>query len=142
MRAVETTIQRLIGSGMDPQLENNPYLCFVYTSFQVRTSVSAFLVSSFLCLCLSFSCLKTNSMALTAISSTWVLFYFSVSVSALNASSGRPPIAAITTFNCQSCSFGLDRALSISSISSPAALAWAATPVTAIGPPSSHRQRA
>lgn len=35
MRSIETTIQRLIGSGMDPQLENNPYLCFVYTSFQV-----------------------------------------------------------------------------------------------------------
>lgn len=37
MRAVEGTIQRLIGSGLDPQLENNPYLCFVYTSFQVGT---------------------------------------------------------------------------------------------------------
>ncbi|GFH27875.1 uncharacterized protein HaLaN_26262 [Haematococcus lacustris] len=28
MQAVESTIQRLIGSGLDPQLENNPYLCF------------------------------------------------------------------------------------------------------------------
>ena len=36
MRAVEVTIQRLIGSGMDPKTENNPYLGFVYTSFQVR----------------------------------------------------------------------------------------------------------
>lgn len=36
MRAIEGTIQRLIGSGLDPKLENNPYLCFVYTSFQVR----------------------------------------------------------------------------------------------------------
>ncbi len=35
MRAVEVTIQNLIGSGLDPRLENNPYLCFVYTSFQV-----------------------------------------------------------------------------------------------------------
>ena len=35
MHAVERTIQNLIGSGLDPQLENNPYLCFVYTSFQV-----------------------------------------------------------------------------------------------------------
>jgi hypothetical protein len=36
MRAVEVTIQRLIGSGMDPKTENNPYLGFVYTSFQAR----------------------------------------------------------------------------------------------------------
>lgn len=35
MRAVESSIQRLIGNGLDPQLENNPYLCFIYTSFQV-----------------------------------------------------------------------------------------------------------
>jgi acyl-[acyl-carrier-protein] desaturase len=41
MRAVETTIQHLIGSGMDPRTENNPYLGFVYTSFQERaTAVS------------------------------------------------------------------------------------------------------
>jgi len=38
MRSIETTIQRLIGSGLDPQLENNPYLCFVYTSFQERAT--------------------------------------------------------------------------------------------------------
>ncbi|KXZ42185.1 hypothetical protein GPECTOR_188g290 [Gonium pectorale] len=38
MRSVETTIQRLIGSGLDPRLENNPYLCFVYTSFQERAT--------------------------------------------------------------------------------------------------------
>jgi acyl-[acyl-carrier-protein] desaturase len=37
MHSIETTIQRLIGAGLDPQLENNPYLCFVYTSFQVGT---------------------------------------------------------------------------------------------------------
>ena len=37
MKSVEVTIQNLIGSGLDPQLENNPYLCFVYTSFQVRS---------------------------------------------------------------------------------------------------------
>ena len=36
MRAVEVTIQNLIGRGLDPKLENNPYLCFVYTSFQAR----------------------------------------------------------------------------------------------------------
>lgn len=36
MKAVEVTIQNLICQGLDPQLENNPYLCFVYTSFQVR----------------------------------------------------------------------------------------------------------
>eukprot|EP00967_Tisochrysis_lutea_P016987 scaffold19196_cov19-Tisochrysis_lutea.AAC.1 len=34
MHSIESTIQRLIGSGLDPKLENNPYLCFVYTSFQ------------------------------------------------------------------------------------------------------------
>jgi acyl-[acyl-carrier-protein] desaturase len=35
MRAVQTTVQGLIGAGLDPQLDRNPYLCFVYTSFQV-----------------------------------------------------------------------------------------------------------
>lgn len=35
MHAVEVTIQNLISHGLDPKLENNPYLCFVYTSFQV-----------------------------------------------------------------------------------------------------------
>lgn len=38
MRAVESTIQRLIASGMDPKTENNPYLGFVYTSFQERAT--------------------------------------------------------------------------------------------------------
>lgn len=38
MRAVEVTIQNLISDGLDPQLENNPYLCFVYTSFQERAT--------------------------------------------------------------------------------------------------------
>ena len=35
MQAVEVTIQNLIGSGMDPKTENNPYRGFIYTSFQV-----------------------------------------------------------------------------------------------------------
>lgn len=38
MRAVERTIQNLIGSGMDPKTENNPYLGFIYTSFQERAT--------------------------------------------------------------------------------------------------------
>ncbi|KAG2486753.1 hypothetical protein HYH03_014552 [Edaphochlamys debaryana] len=38
MHAIEGTIQRLIGSGLDPKLENNPYLCFVYTSFQEKAT--------------------------------------------------------------------------------------------------------
>uniref|UniRef100_A0A7S3VQQ3 Acyl-[acyl-carrier-protein] desaturase n=1 Tax=Dunaliella tertiolecta TaxID=3047 RepID=A0A7S3VQQ3_DUNTE len=38
MHSIESTIQRLIGSGLDPKLENNPYLCFVYTSFQERAT--------------------------------------------------------------------------------------------------------
>ncbi|CAI5495916.1 unnamed protein product [Closterium sp. Naga37s-1] len=38
MRAVEKTINYLIGSGMDPKTENNPYLGFVYTSFQERAT--------------------------------------------------------------------------------------------------------
>ena len=38
MRAVEVTIQNLIGSGMDPKTENNPYLGFIYTSFQERAT--------------------------------------------------------------------------------------------------------
>lgn len=38
MKPVETTIQNLIGSGMNPKTENNPYLGFVYTSFQERAT--------------------------------------------------------------------------------------------------------
>ncbi|CAN1175930.1 Stearoyl-[acyl-carrier-protein] 9-desaturase 6, chloroplastic [Linum perenne] len=38
MRMVEKTVQYLIGSGMDPGTENNPYLGFVYTSFQERAT--------------------------------------------------------------------------------------------------------
>lgn len=38
LRAVEVTIQNLIGSGMDPKTENNPYLGFIYTSFQERAT--------------------------------------------------------------------------------------------------------
>ncbi|XP_074320097.1 stearoyl-[acyl-carrier-protein] 9-desaturase, chloroplastic isoform X1 [Silene latifolia] len=38
MRAIEKTIQYLIGSGMDPRTENNPYLGFIYTSFQERAT--------------------------------------------------------------------------------------------------------
>ncbi|KAL0382587.1 UNVERIFIED_CONTAM: Stearoyl-[acyl-carrier-protein] 9-desaturase, chloroplastic [Sesamum calycinum] len=41
MKQIEKTIQYLIGSGMDPRTENNPYLGFIYTSFQERaTSIS------------------------------------------------------------------------------------------------------
>ena len=32
------TIQNLIGAGMDPKTENNPYLGFIYTSFQERAT--------------------------------------------------------------------------------------------------------
>lgn len=38
MRAIEVTIQNLIGSGMNPKTENNPYMGFVYTSFQERAT--------------------------------------------------------------------------------------------------------
>eukprot|EP00775_Hariotina_reticulata_P003212 gene3212-3489_t len=38
MRSIEVTIQNLIGSGMDPKTENNPYLGFIYTSFQERAT--------------------------------------------------------------------------------------------------------
>jgi acyl-[acyl-carrier-protein] desaturase len=38
MKAVELTIQNLIGSGMDPKTDNNPYLGFIYTSFQERAT--------------------------------------------------------------------------------------------------------
>jgi acyl-[acyl-carrier-protein] desaturase len=38
MRSIEKTVQYLVGSGMDPQTENNPYLGFVYTSFQERAT--------------------------------------------------------------------------------------------------------
>ncbi len=38
MRAVETTIHHLLNRGFDPQAENDPYLGFVYTSFQERAT--------------------------------------------------------------------------------------------------------
>ncbi|RWR74612.1 stearoyl-acyl-carrier-protein 9-desaturase 5, chloroplastic [Cinnamomum micranthum f. kanehirae] len=38
MRQVEKTVQYLIGSGMNVGLENNPYLGFIYTSFQERAA--------------------------------------------------------------------------------------------------------
>jgi acyl-[acyl-carrier-protein] desaturase len=38
LKAIEVTIQNLIGSGMDPKTENNPYLGFIYTSFQERAT--------------------------------------------------------------------------------------------------------
>ena len=38
MKPIETTIQNLIGSGMNPKTDNNPYLGFVYTSFQERAT--------------------------------------------------------------------------------------------------------
>jgi acyl-[acyl-carrier-protein] desaturase len=38
MRAVETTIHHLINRGFDPQTDNDPYLGFIYTSFQERAT--------------------------------------------------------------------------------------------------------
>ncbi|CAD6244321.1 unnamed protein product [Miscanthus lutarioriparius] len=38
MRQIEKTIQYLIASGMDPKTETNPYMGFVYTSFQERAT--------------------------------------------------------------------------------------------------------
>ncbi|XP_034677539.1 stearoyl-[acyl-carrier-protein] 9-desaturase 6, chloroplastic-like [Vitis riparia] len=38
MRMIERTVQYLISAGMDPGTENNPYLGFVYTSFQERAT--------------------------------------------------------------------------------------------------------
>ena len=38
MKAVEITIQNLISRGFDPQTENDPYLGFIYTSFQERAT--------------------------------------------------------------------------------------------------------
>jgi len=38
MRAVETTVHNLIKNGFDPKTENNPYLGFIYTSFQERAT--------------------------------------------------------------------------------------------------------
>ena len=38
MHAVETTIHHLLNRGFDPQTENDPYLGFVYTSFQERAT--------------------------------------------------------------------------------------------------------
>ncbi|KAB1220906.1 Acyl-[acyl-carrier-protein] desaturase 6, chloroplastic [Morella rubra] len=38
MLMIEKTVQHLIGAGMDPGTENNPYLGYVYTSFQERAT--------------------------------------------------------------------------------------------------------
>ena len=38
MRSIETTIHHLINNGFDPQTENDPYLGFIYTSFQERAT--------------------------------------------------------------------------------------------------------
>ncbi|XP_009625922.1 stearoyl-[acyl-carrier-protein] 9-desaturase 6, chloroplastic-like [Nicotiana tomentosiformis] len=38
MKMIERTVHHLIGSGMDVGTENNPYLGFVYTSFQERAT--------------------------------------------------------------------------------------------------------
>jgi len=38
MRAVEVTIHNLIRNGFDPKTENDPYLGFIYTSFQERAT--------------------------------------------------------------------------------------------------------
>lgn len=38
MKAVEKTINYLIGSGMNPKTDNNPYLGYLYTSFQERAT--------------------------------------------------------------------------------------------------------
>ncbi|KAM3375655.1 hypothetical protein P3S68_014369 [Capsicum galapagoense] len=41
MLMVEKTLQYLVGAGMDVGTENNPYLGFVYTSFQERATCSS-----------------------------------------------------------------------------------------------------
>lgn len=38
MRAVEVTVHHLIKNGFDPKTENDPYLGFIYTSFQERAT--------------------------------------------------------------------------------------------------------
>ena len=38
MRAIEVTIHNLIKNGFDPKTENDPYLGFIYTSFQERAT--------------------------------------------------------------------------------------------------------
>jgi acyl-[acyl-carrier-protein] desaturase len=38
MRAIETTVQNLISNGFDPLTDDDPYLGFVYTSFQERAT--------------------------------------------------------------------------------------------------------
>lgn len=38
LRQIEITIQNLLSVGMDPKTENNPYLGFIYTSFQERAT--------------------------------------------------------------------------------------------------------
>uniref|UniRef100_J3LD32 Acyl-[acyl-carrier-protein] desaturase n=1 Tax=Oryza brachyantha TaxID=4533 RepID=J3LD32_ORYBR len=38
MRQIEKTIHYLIGSGMDPRTENDPYMGYIYTTFQERAT--------------------------------------------------------------------------------------------------------
>lgn len=38
MKAVERTVHHLLNNGFDPQTENDPYLGFIYTSFQERAT--------------------------------------------------------------------------------------------------------
>ncbi len=38
MRAIEVTIHHLINNGFDPKTDNDPYLGFIYTSFQERAT--------------------------------------------------------------------------------------------------------
>lgn len=38
MRSIEVSTQNLIGNGLEPKLDNNPYYLFVYTSFQERAT--------------------------------------------------------------------------------------------------------
>ncbi|XP_021752330.1 stearoyl-[acyl-carrier-protein] 9-desaturase, chloroplastic-like [Chenopodium quinoa] len=38
MRAIEKTTQYMIGAGVDPKFENNPYMGFIFTAFQERAT--------------------------------------------------------------------------------------------------------
>lgn len=68
MKSVEVTIQRLIGSGMDPKTENNPYLGFVYTSFQVGGRLQRWLQCFNICLTFHMAQLCSSQERATKIS--------------------------------------------------------------------------
>lgn len=61
MQAVEKTIQNLVGSGMDPKTQNNPYYGFIYTSFQERATKVFYFHQEIACMTGGFTLIGANA---------------------------------------------------------------------------------